>query len=507
LISFAAVAQFAPVILGGIFWKGGTRSGALAGLSIGFLIWCYTLLLPAFAKSGWLPISFLEQGPFGIALLKPHQLFGLTGLDVTTHALIWSMLGNIGAYVGVSLKSRPNAIEQAQATLFVDVFKQTGDVGGSRFWRGIASVPALHALLRRFLGPIHADAALTSYAKQRGLDTISEIEADADLVHFAETLLAGAIGAASARAMVASVVEEEPLGIDEVLNILEETSQVIAYSRKLEQKSRELEAASAELRTANERLEELDELKDDFVSTVSHELRTPLTSIRALSEILLGHPQLEISERSRYLKIIIKESERLTRLINDVLDLSKIESGNIEWNVADVDLREVIGDAVSATDQLFKENNVTLEVQLPNNLPAVRVDRDRLMQVVINMLSNSVKFCDRRAGMVSIGVRQSAQSLRVDVRDNGPGISLRDQQIIFEKFRQAGDTSQGNPQGTGLGLTISRHIIEYFQGRLWVESDIAQGATFSFTLPLKTEINSQIPDLETNLETPDSRHG
>ena len=122
LISFAAVAQFAPVALGGIFWKGGTRRGALAGLVAGFAVWFYTLLLPALARSGWLPIGLLEQGPFGIALLKPLELFGLTGLDQITHAMIWSMIANIGAYVLVSLLRPPSAEEHRQASLFVDVF-------------------------------------------------------------------------------------------------------------------------------------------------------------------------------------------------------------------------------------------------------------------------------------------------------------------------------------------------------------------------------------------------
>ena len=501
LISFAAVAQFAPVILGGIFWKGGTRMGALAGLSTGFLVWAYTLLLPAFAKSGWLPISFLEQGPLGIALLKPQQLFGLAGLDETTHALIWSMLSNIGAYVAVSLAGRPSAIEQTQATLFVDVFKQTGKIGGSRFWRGTASVPDLHALLVRFLGPEQADEAFASYARQRALKSVDEIKADADLVHFAETQLAGAIGAASSRVMVASVVEEEPLGIEEVMNILDETSQAIAYSHKLEEKSRELEAATAELRTANERLKEIDKLKDDFVSTVSHELRTPLTSIRALSEIVHGNPDLNNAERTKFLGIIVKESERLTRLINQVLDLSKIESGNVEWNTTEVNLKEIIEDSVSATSQLIKENHAKLELKVPDHVPVIRVDRDRIMQVVINMVSNAVKFCDRRAGLVSIRLHQNAHSVQVDVRDNGPGISPRDQQIIFEKFRQGGDTMTEKPQGTGLGLAISRHIIEHFNGTLWVESTIGQGATFSFRLPLTKESDHGVPFAALDQET------
>ena len=270
LISFSAVAQFAPAIIGGIFWKGGTRTGAIWGLAAGFLVWLYTLLLPSFAKSGWLPITFLSQGIFGIDLLKPQQLFGLYGLDDTTHCLFWSMLANIGCYIGISLLQRPNAAEHSQATLFVDVLKQSSATAGSRFWRGSASIDDLLALLGRFLGPERARDAFAVYARSRGEKPNQAPAADADLVHYAESLLAGTIGSASARAMIASVVDEEPLGIDEVMNIIDEASQALAYSRQLEQKSRELEAATNELRGANQRLQELDRLKDDFISTVTH---------------------------------------------------------------------------------------------------------------------------------------------------------------------------------------------------------------------------------------------
>src|SRR4030095_8171512 len=155
--------------------------------------------------------------------------------------------------------------------------------------------------------------------------------ADAELVHYVEVQLAGAVGAASPRVMFAWVVTEEALTIDEVREILDEASQVVAYSHRLEQKSRELEAATAALREAQERLTELDRLKDDFVSTVTHELRTPLTSIRAFTEILPDHPEVELEQRKKFLGIITKEAERLTRLINQVLDLAKIESGKADW--------------------------------------------------------------------------------------------------------------------------------------------------------------------------------
>ena len=219
LISFSAVAQFAPAIIGGIFWKGGTRTGAIFGLAAGFLVWLYTLLLPSFAKSGWLPINFLSQGAFGIDLLKPQQLFGLAGLDDITHCLFWSMLANIGCYAAVSLAKGPSAAEHGQATVFVDALSHSGATAGPRLWRGSASVNDLLALLGRFLGPERAREAFESYARGRGTRSIESLAADARLVHHAESLLAGAIGSASARVMVASVVDEEPLGLDEVMNI------------------------------------------------------------------------------------------------------------------------------------------------------------------------------------------------------------------------------------------------------------------------------------------------
>ena len=483
LVSFAAVAQFAPAMLGGMYWKQGTRAGALAGLSAGFALWAYTLLLPSFAKSGWLPISFIEQGPLDIALLKPLALFGLAGLDDISHAMFWSMLFNVGAYVGVSLFARQSIRDHAQALLFVDVFKVA--TRGSSLWRGRASVEEVVTLVGRFLGPARAEEAFAGYAARRGVKSVQELEPQADLVHFAEHLLAGAIGASSARVMLASAVKEEPLSMDEVLDILDEASQVIAYSRQLEQKSRELEAATAGLRAANERLTELDRMKDDFISTVTHELRTPLTSIRAFSEILHDNPGMDAAKRDEFIVIIVKESERLTRMINQVLDLAKLESGSAEWHSAELDLKAVIEDAVSTTSQLVRDRGATLTLDLPDAAPPVLADRDRLMQVMLNLISNAAKFCDRDAGRIEIALRVLPDVLRVEVADNGIGIHPDDHEIIFEKFRQVGDTLTGKPQGTGLGLPISRRIVQHFGGTLWVDSRLGRGATFSFTLPLQ----------------------
>ncbi|CDK99271.1 putative ATP-binding region, ATPase-like:Histidine kinase [Magnetospirillum gryphiswaldense MSR-1 v2] len=477
LVSFCAAAQFAPALIGGILWKGATEKGALAGLLSGFAVWTYTLLLPSFARSGWLPVAFAEQGLAGIELLKPYALFGLSGLEPVTHALVWSMLANVGAYVSVSLLTGHTAMERIQASLFVDALRPSAPHRGrSRFWRGTAAISELKALCVRFVGPDNAERAFTQWAEHRGIDLDKLTEADSELVDMAETLLAGAIGAASARVMVASVSKGEVVGLDEVMEILDEASQVIAYSQRLE-------AATAELKAANERLTELDRMKDDFISTVTHELRTPLTSIRSFSEILFDNPGIDEAQRLEFLAIIIKESERLTRLINQVLDMAKMESGRMTWHFVMVEPRQLIQDSIAATGALFEDRRVTLETRLADDLPPLRTDADKFMQVVINLLSNAVKFVEAGQGRVRLTLAATALGIRVEVADNGPGLPANALEAVFDKFHQVGDTLTNKPKGTGLGLAISRTIVEHLGGRIWVDSIEGQGATFTFELP------------------------
>ena len=372
--------------------------------------------------------------------------------------------------------------EATQATLFVDALKDTGQ-GGAVLWRGRAQVSDLQELVGRFLGPARAQSAFAAFARRRGNSDDVTPEADAKLVQFAESLLAGAIGSASARVMVASVAKEEPLSIEEVMHILDEASQLRTYSRELERKSRELTAATLELQAANERLQELDRVKDDIMSSVTHELRRPLTSIRALSELLRDDPKMHLPDRERFLGLIVSETERLTRLINQTLDLAKIESGRADWNGCELDLKEVVEQSIAATSQLMREKEAHVEVDLPDNLPLILADRDRLIQVMLNLLSNAVKFLKQGSGRISVTLGRRADGLEVSVADNGPGIRPEDQQLVFEKFRQVGDTMTAKPSGTGLGLPISRRIVEHFGGQLWVESVPGEGATFRFTLP------------------------
>jgi len=483
LISFAAVAQFAPAVLGGLYWKGATRRGALAGLMAGFMMWGYTLMLPSLAKSGWLPDAFLTQGLGGLHWLRPEQLFGLHGLDNLTHSLFWSLLVNIGAYVGLSLWRAPSGQEASQALLFVDVFERT-TMARPVFWRGRATVPDLLRLCVRFMGMERAQELFSSYARQVGVNSLSGITPDARLVQFVETQLSGAVGSASARVLVASSVEEETLTPDDVLRILDETSQLRAHSLELEEKSASLERATRELRAANEQLKSLDRLKDDFMSSVTHELRTPLTSIRALAELMRDDPDMPAAQRCQFIAIIVSETERLSRLVNQVLDMAKIESGHAEWHNAEVDLCALVQQAVVTTSELFRERQTQVSVQVPAQPLVLMADPDRLTQVLLNLLSNAAKFVPVPGGRVDVSLSSDDRGVTATVRDNGPGVTAEQQALIFEKFRQGGDAAN-RPQGTGLGLPISRQIVEHFGGRLWLESQPGQGAAFCFYLPFK----------------------
>ncbi|MFO7605136.1 MAG: ATP-binding protein, partial [Desulfurivibrionaceae bacterium] len=480
LVSFAAVAQLAPALLLGIFWKGAGRRGAIYGMTAGFSIWAYTLFIPSFAGSSLAVASFLAHGPFGIAILRPYQLFGLDAFDPITHSVFWSMLANLGLLAAISLTDRQTAMERIQASLFVDVYRHSG---GSHIWQGKAMITELKKLLARFIGVGQTERAFRDYGRSRDIELAAGMQADIDLVEFVEKLLAAAIGAASARIMVSSVVKGEEISQEGLLSILDETSQAIEYSRRLEQKSRELEEATGKLQKANLRLQELDRLKDDFVSTVSHELRTPLTSIRSFSEILQDNPELSRSERRKFLDIVVKETERLTRLINQILNLAKIEAGQADWQMRDIDMVELTREALDSTSRLFSDKGIALSVKLPDHPVILFADYDRLMRVYINLLSNAVKFCPAEGGRVEVVLHHQPDGVRCEITDNGRGFPPGDEEVIFEKFHRTSTAADGNPQSTGLGLSISRHIIEYHNGRIWADPETPFGARFIFFIP------------------------
>ncbi len=483
LISFAAVAQFAPAVLGGIYWKGATRHGAIAGIIIGFILWFYTLIVPTMINSSGTGSYILSDGLFGIALLRPQEFLGLTSLSYINIGVFWSLFFNVCTFFVVSVFSVRSTKETNQAEVFVDIFKYSMVYESSIVWKGTAYVEDIKSLISAFLGKERTERAFVKFIKNNNLDSRSA-EADFRVVNYAEKLLAGAVGSASARALISTVVKEDHIDINEVFQILQESQRVISDNKELKQKSEELEIASAKLRKANRELTQLDKLKDEFISTVTHEMRTPITSIRAFSEILTDHTDLEPKERAHFLRTIISETERMERLINQVLDLEKMESGQLKMDLVPVQLNDIVKDAVNALEQLAKDKGIDLSVDLLNRLPPVQGNRDRLMQVLINLVSNAIKFCDPEKGVIVVSTSNSDGTAKLSVEDNGIGIPGESRKLIFEAFYQAKDQNLKKPGGSGLGLTICKKIIERHNGKIWVENNKTGGSVFTFSLPL-----------------------
>ena len=523
LVSFAAVAQFLPAVLGGLYWKGGTRRGATLGLLAGFGVWFFTLVLPTLVGPGRLPVSVLSDGVGGLAWLRPGALFGLDGLDYLSHGLFWSWFFNIGLYVGLSLAWPPTALELRQADVFVDVFRRRSLAEEITGWQGRTPLPDVRALLLGFLGKKRTNQALRAFAErfpdalsgnsyqslvsnqyQQGSTNEEKLPnspthpltaaADPRLLTYAEKLLAGTLGPASARMLLASVAGAEQISYDSVVGILKESQQLLEANRQLQKQSRQLQRLTDELRQAYDQLQVLDMQKDEFLYTVTHELRTPLTSIRALAEILADNPDLEAEERERFQLTIGREAERLTRLISLVLDLEKFESGQASLDRTPLVLAEVVQEATEAVAQLARERGTALRVEVPASLPLLPADRDRLMQVLINLLSNAIKATVAGGpGRIAVLAWPAADALLLCVEDNGKGIALAEQHQIFDKFFQARNQTMRKPEGSGLGLAITKKIVELHQGRIWVESAPEQGARFFIELPLAVPARAATP--------------
>ncbi|MBV8087106.1 MAG: hypothetical protein JO247_20040 [Chloroflexi bacterium] len=250
--------------------------------------------------------------------------------------------------------------------------------------------------------------------------------------------------------------------------------------RRLASRSGDLQRAYADLASAHQELVRVDEMKTNFLANVSHEFRTPLTSIRSFSELLLSY-QEDADVQREFVGIINAESERLTRMVNDVLDITKIESGTMDWQMTVLNVGDMLHDAARAHAPLIEKQNLTFRENIAADLPPIYADKDRLQQVIANLLNNALKFTPR--GSIELSARREGDDVLISVADTGIGVAAEDQERIFDKFQQVGAMLTDKPRGTGLGLSICREIIEHHEGRIWIDSETGQGSTFSVALP------------------------
>ncbi len=478
LISFVGVSQFLPALVGGLFWRGATGAGAVAGLVTGFLIWGYTLFLPSFGSTAALWLEVQQIGPYGLGWLRPQALFGIEGIDPLVHAVFWSMTLNTLAFVTVSLMTFPGPMERLQAFEFVHVFER--DRGAPRGWRGgAAGAEELLAMTQKILGPFEAQRLFQEAAAAQGTGGFLP-EVTPDFLDRMERRFSGAVGSATAHAMIAQVGGGTSVSVDDLMAVANEAQQILEHSQRMEAQSEELGRTARQLREANRKLTELSEQKDAFLSQISHELRTPMTSIRAFSEIL-GEGDLPDAERARFAGVIHDEAVRLTRLLDDLLDLSVLESGTVQLALREGNLRDVIDRAVATVSAApgTRPFRVIRDPEAEN--VALTTDPDRLAQVFINLLTNARKYCGAASQEVRIEVRRPGGALEIDVIDNGNGIPRESQDIIFEKFARLGDHAKAG--GAGLGLAICREIMEKLGGAITYLPGQG-GAAFRLTLPV-----------------------
>jgi Na+/proline symporter/nitrogen-specific signal transduction histidine kinase len=483
LISFVVIAQLAPSFFIGLFWNRGSSKGAIIGIITGFCITIYTLLLPFVFATYTGSDNFTQYGLNGIAVLKPYALFGIDFLSPPAHAFFWSMLFNLLSYLVFSIISKGNYRERNYAEMFVDSANFTALQDSALVWKGEAYVADIKDVLVRFLGEKKAARALNIFFTKYKLPQDTQL-ADARLVNFSEKLLTGSIGSASAKILIASVVKEEQISLVEVLRILEESKKNIVSNKILLEKSVELSQLSSKLKNVNQELIDKDKQKDEFLDTVAHELKTPITGIRAATELLMDDEDAMPKEiKKQFLTNILQDSDRLGRLINNLLDFEKLETGRLNLDINYLDIQETIKKAIANTQHIAAKKGIALRIK-NRHCFKMNYDEDRILQVFTNLISNSIKFCEPESGHIEIDYKLGNTTLEIAVTDNGKGVPAEDMEYVFDKFYQSKHQNTIKPIGSGLGLAITKQIIEKHHGKIWVDKTLKSGAKFVFTLPI-----------------------
>ncbi|EKD60884.1 MAG: hypothetical protein ACD_54C00503G0001, partial [uncultured bacterium] len=419
---------------------------------------------------------------FGLGWLRPQALFGTSGMDPLTHSIFWSLALNTAAYAVGSLMSFPDPVERIQGAAFVNAFDDEVQAERLGWTHGQAEPEALMNMAQRILGD---EAAISFFEAEAGGQGKAGFLPDLTPAFLAglERRLAGSVGAATAHAMISQLFGRATVTVEDLLAVANETAQIMEYSARLEEQQGELSRTARQLREVNEKLTQLSVQKDAFLSQISHELRTPMTSIRAFSEILT-EGDLPAAMVANYGRIIHDEAKRLTRLLDDLLDLSVLENGTVQLNLELANLGDLIDRSLAAASQTRPERAFDIQRDYTKEEIFLRTDPDRLVQVFINLISNSRKYCDAANPVLRIAVRQKGGRVVVDFLDNGSGIAKESQGLIFEKFARLTDQSRAG--GAGLGLAICREVMGNLGGTVtYVPGQ--RGAAFRVTVPLRLE--------------------
>ncbi len=482
MVSFVVISQLAPAFFGALFWKRGSKNGAVVGIILGFAICLYTLLVPYAIGITKSSSRFIQEGLWGFDLLKPFELFGLDYLDPIPHAVFWSLLINTLSYLAISVSFKGNYRERNYAEMFVDIDKYSTNHENAFVWKGTAFISDIQKVLEQFLGESRTKRALNIFNLKYGIDK-SITTADSRFIKFAENLLTGHIGTASAKILISSVVKEDKISLPEVLQILEESKETIILNKKLTETSNELKKISTQLKNANLELVNKDIQKDEFLDTVTHELRTPITAIRAASEILYDDDEIPEELRKQFLQNIISESDRLNRLIDKILDLEKFETGKQKIYLSKNSISKSITNTLLSLKQLIKNKNIVVEFLDEYKDTKAFYDEERIVQVLHNLISNAIKFCPDTEATIRIQIIESTEVIAVEIYNNGKEIMEEDFESIFDKFFQSRNQNVKKPIGSGLGLAICKQIIDHHKGKIGVRNTLEGEVCFTFSLP------------------------
>ncbi|MEX2520445.1 MAG: ATP-binding protein, partial [Paracoccaceae bacterium] len=479
LIAFCGVAQFLPPLIAGVFWRGATRAGAVSGLALGFALWLWTLYLPSFGGDVAISAAALAEGPFGLGFLRPYALFGSVSTDPLVHATAWSLGANITALIVISLLTRLSPLERLQSALFVDVFRAEPLRAFSLVRRSAASSD-LYVLAQRILGESAATAVFRAAAARQG-KAVGLPDPTPVFISGLERNLAGSVGAASAHAMVNRIAGGETISMAELVDIVDENAKLRRATEALRAKTVEAEQTARQLRAANEQLKTLDARKDDFLSHVSHELRTPMTSVRSFAEILEQNPNLDAAQRGRFAHIIQLESLRLTRLLDEIHDLSFLDDPLTAAELQPVEADAALAAAAEIALAPYRPAGVELSWEARAGEAWILADPDRLSQVFINVIANAVLHNDKPTPRIELRTSVEGGEYVVEVIDNGPGVQEADRERIFETFFRR--STKGS---AGLGLPICRKIMRLFNGSIELGPASGEGARFVLRAPMVT---------------------